>query len=204
MQDQIRYLSNQLSSLAQNQSWQPKFWPPTLVTICAWVTKIGSQCLFSFSPFGDCWFSSQMATNKSSPHLQIRHNLRGLLLTNLNWLHPIVFAFNTLCPVEFYIQWCGALHWIHWGTYFEKLFCPWLGRYFSKLISQSWGITEPQYFITLLLDSYQTYFWKHYIYYKKDTKVGSQNFGHQIWFWARLFNILIYFTAGQWNPCLAI
>ena len=30
-------------------------------------------------------------------------------------------AFNTLCPVEFYIQWCVALHQTHWGWYLEKL-----------------------------------------------------------------------------------
>ena len=53
------------------------------------------------------WFSCQMATNKSSPPLQIRHNLSGLLLANWNWLHPVVIAFNTLSPVEFYIQWYG-------------------------------------------------------------------------------------------------
>ena len=43
------------------------------------------------------------------------------------WLHPIVTAFNILCPVQFYIQWCVALHWTHWGSYFEKLICPCLG-----------------------------------------------------------------------------
>ena len=31
--------------------------------------------------------------------------LSGLLLTNCKWLHPIVIAFNTLYPEEFYIQW---------------------------------------------------------------------------------------------------
>ena len=55
---------------------------------------------------------------------------------------------------------------------------------FPKLISQLWEIPQPQYFITLLLDLHWTYFWKHYIYYKKDTKVG--NFGYQIWFCTRL------------------
>ena len=48
------------------------------------------------------------------------------------------------------------------------------------------GIPQPQYFITLLLEAHWTYFWEHYIYYKKDTKVGSQNFGYQIWFCTRL------------------
>ena len=35
-------------------------------------------------------------------------------------------------------------------------------------------------------NSYWTYFWKHYICNKKDTKFGSQNFGYQIWFCTRL------------------
>ena len=51
----------------------------------------------------------QLATNKSSPHMQIRHNLSGLLLANWKWLHLVVITFNTLCPVELCIQWCGAL-----------------------------------------------------------------------------------------------
>ena len=68
-----------------------------------------------------------MATNKSSC-LQIRHNLSGLLLTDWNWLHPIGIAFNTLCPVEFYIQWCGALHRPLWAHTLKKLTCPCLGQ----------------------------------------------------------------------------
>ena len=39
-----------------------------------------------------------MATNNGGPHLQIRHNLSGLYLADWKWLHPIVIAFNTLCP----------------------------------------------------------------------------------------------------------
>ena len=38
-----------------------------------------------------------------------------------------------------------------------------------------------------MLDWYWTYFWKHYMYYKKATKFGRQNFGYQIWFCTRLF-----------------
>ena len=77
-----------------------------------------------------------MATNNGSPHLQIRHNLSGLYLADWKWLHPIVIAFNTPCPVEFYIQWCGALHWTHWGSYFEKLICPALEINFLKKLPQ--------------------------------------------------------------------
>ena len=67
---------------------------------------------------------------------------------------------------------------------------------FPKLISQLWEIPQPQYFITLSLDPHWTYFWKHYIYSKKDTKVGSQNFGYQIWFCTRL----IFETETRWSP----
>ena len=97
--------------------------------------------------------------------------------------------------VEFYIQRCVALHQTHWSWYFEKLFFPCLG--FSqkantvgtppnlwKFIYQSWGITEPWYFITLLLDSSLILI----IYITKNTKFGSQNFGYQIWFCTRLQN----------------
>ena len=58
---------------------------------------------------------------------------------------------------------------------------------FPKLTSQLSRITQPQYFITSLLDPHWTYFWKHYIHYKKDTRVGSQNFG--------LPNLVLYQTV---------
>ena len=124
----------------------------------------------------------------------------GLLLTDCKWLHPIVITFNTLCLVVFHSQWCGALQWTHWCSYLKQLICSCLASSFSgkatkvgsppnfpKLISQLWEIPQPQYFITLSLDPHWTYFWKHYIYFKKDTKVGSQNFGYQIWFCTSLF-----------------
>ena len=91
--------------------------------------------------------------------------------------------------MEFYIQWYGALQWTHWRSYLKQLICSCLASQFSgkatkvgsppnfpKLISQLWGIPQPQYFITLSLHTHWTYFWKHYVYmyYKKDTKVGSQ------------------------------
>ena len=111
----------------------------------------------------------------------------------------IVIAVNTLCLVKFYIQWCWALQWNRWRSYLKQLICSCLASQFSgkstkvgsppnfpKLISQLWGIPQPQYFITLLLDAHWTYFWKHYMYYKKDTKIGSHNFGYQIWFCTRL------------------
>ena len=41
------------------------------------------------------------------------------------------------------------------------------------------------------------YFWKYYLYYKKDTKVGSQNFGYQIWFCTRLISDLDLFHIPE-------
>ena len=38
-------------------------------------------------------------------------------------------------------------------------------------MSQLWGIPQPEYFVKSLLEPHQTYFWKHYIYHKEDTKV---------------------------------
>ena len=103
-----------------------------------------------------------------------------------------------------YIQWCGALQWTRWHSYLKQLICSCLAIQFSgkatkvgsppnfpKLISQLWGIPQPQYFITLLLDPHWTYFWKHYLYYKKVTKVCCQNFDYQIWFCARLCSVKI-------------
>ena len=49
---------------------------------------------------------------------------------------------------------------------------------FPKLISQLWGIPQPQYFVTSLLEPHQTHFWKHYIYHKEDTKVQGS---HRVW-----------------------
>ena len=69
---------------------------------------------------------------------------------------------------------------------FWKSYQSWQPSKFFKAhishVSQLWGIPQPQYFITLLLDLHWIYFWKHYIYYEKDTKVGSQNIGYQICF----------------------
>ena len=123
------------------------------------------------------------------------------MLADWKWLHPIVVTFNTLCLVKCYIQWCGALQRTCRRSYLKQLICPCLGSQFSgkatkvgsppnfpKLISQLWGIPQSQYFITLLLDPHWTYFWKHYLYHIKYTKVGSQNFGYQIWFCTRLLN----------------
>ena len=47
-----------------------------------------------------------------------------------------VIAFNTLCSVEFYIQWCVALHQTHWGYTFEKLIFLALEVNFLKKLPQ--------------------------------------------------------------------
>ena len=51
-----------------------------------------------------------------------------------NWLiriglHPIVVEFNTPCPMELYIQWCGALQQTHWQWYLKWLISPCFGRW---------------------------------------------------------------------------
>ena len=82
---------------------------------------------------------------------------------------------------------CGILHPMVWGTSMNSLalilktinlFPPcklifWKATEvgstpnFPKLISQLWGISWPQYFVTSLLEPHLTYFWKHYIYHKE-------------------------------------
>ena len=137
-----------------------------------------------------------MVTNKSSPHLQIRHNFSDLLRADSNWLHPIVIAFNALCAVESYIQWCGTLHRIHWDSYLTKWFVRALEVNFLKKLPQLVaphisGVGNPRTLIFhhIIIRFMWTYFWEHHIYYKKDTKVGSQNFGFQLWFCIRLLNV---------------
>ena len=93
-----------------------------------------------------------MATNKSSPHMENRHDLSCLLLADWKWLHPIVITFtsnNLFVP---------ALQ----VNFLEKLPQLVLGSppNFPKLTSQLWRIPQPQYFITLLLHPHWTYFWK--------------------------------------------
>ena len=115
--------------------------------------------------------------------------------------------------MEFYIQWCGALQWNRWRSYLKQLICSCLASYFSgkatkvgsppnfpKLIAQLWGTLQPQYFVTLFLDPHWTYLWKYFIYYKKETKVGSQYFGYQIWFCTRLIKMQFSKDQGGTKP----
>ena len=152
-----------------------------------------------------------MADN-GNPHLQIKHNLSGLYLADWKWLHPNVISFSTLCPVQFCIQWGVAFHRTQWGSCFEKLICPCLGSWFSekattvgsplnfwKLTSQSWGITEPQYFITLSLN-YNEHIFENIIYIyiqQKKTpylvaKILATKFGFLLdWFMWVFFLLLV-------------
>ena len=77
---------------------------------------------------------------------------------------------NTLSPDEFYIQWCGALDWTRWGSYFEKFICPCLEVNFLKKLPQ-----------LVALRIFQNSYLRTYITIT-ETKVGSLNFGYQIWF----------------------
>ena len=108
-----------------------KIWPPNLATICAWLPKLVDNISSKFHHLVNTGLAigslARWLPLNGSPHQQIRHNLSGLFLADWKWLHPIVIGFNTLCPVEFYIQWCVALHQTHWGWYFETLICPCLG-----------------------------------------------------------------------------
>ena len=122
------------------------------------------------------------------------------LLADWKWLHPIAITFNTLCLVEFYTQWHGTLKWTRWCSYLKQLICSCPAIYFSgkatkvgsppnfpKLMSQLWETLQSQYFVTsLFLYPHWKYLWKYLIYYKNETKVGSQHFGYQIWFCTRL------------------
>ena len=88
-------------------------------------------------------------------------------------LHPMVWStsMNSLALILKTIDLFLSCKLIFWKA--TKVGNP---PYFPKLMSQLWGITQPQYFVTSLLEPHRTYFWKHYIYRKEDTKVGSQNF----------------------------
>ena len=163
-----------------------KIWPPNLVAICAWLPKLVANISSQFHRL----VNTGLTVGSLGKWLPIKvpntskTYLSGSLLADWKWLHPIVSNLNTLCLVEFYIQWCGALKWTRWCSYLKQLICSCLASYFSvkatkvgspphfpKLISQLWGTLQPQYFVTLFLDPYWTYLWKYYIYYKKETKL---------------------------------
>ena len=120
-----------------------------------------------------------MATNNGSPHLQIRHNMRGF------YISPIVIAFNTLCPVQFYIQWCVALHRkLIGGHTLKNWFVPALEVNFLKKLPQLVALKifqsshlshgeSPNHNILLHYPHIEHIFENTlYIYNKKDTKFG--------------------------------
>ena len=103
-----------------------KMWPLTLGTICAWLPKLIADVISQFH------HSVNTGLNVGSLvkwlPIMVAHTCKldtiwVVYIANWKWLHPILIAFNTLCPVQFYIHWCVALHWTHWGSYFEKFIC---------------------------------------------------------------------------------
>ena len=60
-----------------------KIWPPNLVTICAWLPRLVANVSSNFHHLVNTGLAVgsffQMATNNSSPHLQIGHNLSDIL-----------------------------------------------------------------------------------------------------------------------------
>ena len=141
------------------------------------------------------------------------HNLSSLYLADRKWLHPIVIAFFTVPSAILHSMVChtslnslGLILWkinlsLPWKLIFQKATKVGSPPNFSKLTSQLWGISEPQYYITLSLDSYWTYFGKQYIniYIKqKDPKFGTPNFGYQIWCCTRLLHASIVILFW-WN-----
>ena len=79
-------------------------------------------------------------------------------------LHPMVWGTSAnslalvLKAIDLFLP-CKSILW--------KSYQSWYPPNFPKLISQLWGIPQPQYVITLLLDPHWTYFWKHYLCYNK-------------------------------------
>ena len=132
-----------------------------------------------------------MDTNKSHLHLQNRWNLSGLLLADWNWLHLILITFNTLCSAEFYIQWCGVLQWIQRGSYLKEIICPCPESSFSQ---KGATVGRPPNFFEAHT-SVKGNHWNIILYhiitrpilnkilktFTKDTEVGGQNFGCQLW-----------------------
>ena len=118
------------------QNLVAKIWSPNLVTICPWLPKLVAIVHSKFHHL----VNPGLAVGSLAGWLPIiRHDLSGLYLADWKWLHPIVIAFNTLCPVQFHIQWwCVALHQTHWGSYFEKLIFPCLWKLVFSKSYHSW------------------------------------------------------------------
>ena len=146
-----------------------------------------------------------MVTNKSTPHLQIRHNLSGLLLPNWKWLHPLLITFNKLCLVEFYIQCCEHFNELVGAFKTINVICFCLASWFygkantvgshpnfSKGHIPVVGNPSTTILYHVVITPTLNIFLKITYVTKKDTKVGSQSFGHQVWFCTRLLKDIIF------------
>ena len=116
--------------------------------------------------------------------------------------------------MKFYIHCCWALQRTRCHSYLKQLICSCLASWFSgkatkvgsppnfsKLIShmsQLWGIPQPQYFITLLLDLHWTYFWKHYIYSitKTTPTLVAKILATKFVFVTRLFMVVVFWFSS--------
>ena len=94
--------------------YKTKFGSQNLVTICAWLPKLVANVSSNFHHLVNTGLAVgsffQMATNNSSPHLQIRHNLSGLLFADWKWLHPIVITLNPSNTILYHIIIRGSLN----------------------------------------------------------------------------------------------
>ena len=123
------YQFKSLNSLVQSQIW----WPPNLVTICAWLPKLVANVSYQFQHLVNTRLGVGFLVKWLPIMVAHTFKLDTIWVVYISPIgngsigHPVVIAFNTLCSVQFYIQWCVTLHWTHWGSYFEKLICPCLG-----------------------------------------------------------------------------
>ena len=75
---------------------------------------------------------------------------------------------------------------------FWKSYQSWLPSKFSKAHISVVGNPSTTILYHIIIRPTLNIFWKRYKYYKKDTKVGSQNFCYHIWFCTRLL---------MWHHC---
>ena len=105
-----------------------KIWPPNLVTICTWLPKFVDNLSSKIHHLDNTGLA--VGSFARWLPLMVAHTCK-LDTIWVVYISPIWngsirlwLPLNTLCPVEFYIQWCVALHQTHWGWYFKKLICP--------------------------------------------------------------------------------
>ena len=118
-----------------------KIWPSNLVTNGAWLPKLVANVSFKFQHLVNTGLA--VGSLASWLPIMVSHTCWGCkfewFISRRLKMAPsdcTVIAFNTLCSVEFYIQWCVALHQTHWGSYFEKLIFLALEVNFLKKLPQ--------------------------------------------------------------------